>query len=105
MKNPWASPCRASSRTKRRLTAAFPALKSESDRAGAAELLADARQALALEKMRDALQAAGNTKCDFVVYPDTPHAFHADYRPNYRKGPAEDGWKRAVAWFKSHGVA
>ncbi len=40
-----------------RLTAAFPALKSESDRAGAAELLADARQALALEKMRDAYEA------------------------------------------------
>jgi carboxymethylenebutenolidase len=41
----------------------------------------------------------------FVVYPDAPHAFHADYRPSYRKGPADDGWQRALAWFKSHGVA
>ncbi len=58
-----------------------------------------------LDKMRDALKAAGNANCEFMVYPDTPHAFHADYRASYRKGPAEDGWKRAVAWFKSHGVA
>ena len=41
---------------------------------------------------------------EFVVYPDAPHAFHADYRPSYRQGPAEDGWKRALAWFKAHGV-
>ena len=41
----------------------------------------------------------------FVVYPDAPHAFHADYRPSFRKEPAEDGWKRAVSWFRQHGVA
>ena len=41
----------------------------------------------------------------FVVYPDTPHAFHADYRPSYRKEAAEDGWKRTLEWFKQHGVA
>ena len=41
----------------------------------------------------------------FVVYPDAPHAFHADYRPSFRQGPAEDGWKRALDWFKAHGVA
>jgi carboxymethylenebutenolidase len=41
----------------------------------------------------------------FVVYPDAPHAFHADYRPSYRKDAAEDGWKRCVAWFKAHGLA
>ena len=29
------------------------------------------------------------------MYPDAPHAFHADYRASYRQGPAEDGWKRA----------
>ncbi|MBX3606275.1 MAG: dienelactone hydrolase family protein [Piscinibacter sp.] len=58
-----------------------------------------------VEKMREALKAAGNTRSEFVIYPDTPHAFHADYRPSYRKEQAEDGWKRAVAWFKAHGVA
>jgi carboxymethylenebutenolidase len=40
----------------------------------------------------------------FVVYDDAPHAFFADYRPSYRKADAEDGWKRALAWFKAHGV-
>ena len=37
-----------------------------------------------------------------MIYPETPHAFHADYRPTYRKDKAEDGWKRAVEWFKQH---
>jgi carboxymethylenebutenolidase len=41
----------------------------------------------------------------FVVYPDAPHAFHADYRASYRQGPAQDGWKRALDWFRQHGVA
>lgn len=41
----------------------------------------------------------------FVVYPEAPHAFHADYRPSYRKDAADDGWKRALAWFKQHGVS
>jgi carboxymethylenebutenolidase len=58
-----------------------------------------------VEKMRDALKAAGNSKVEVVIYPDTPHAFHADYRPSYRKEQADDGWKRATAWFKANGVA
>ncbi|VXB81025.1 putative hydrolase [Burkholderia sp. 8Y] len=40
----------------------------------------------------------------FVVYDDAPHAFFADYRPSYRKADAEDGWKRALAWFRERGV-
>jgi carboxymethylenebutenolidase len=55
-----------------------------------------------VEKFFAALKAAGNTKSAYVIYPDTPHAFHADYRPTYRKDKAEDGWKRATAWFKQH---
>lgn len=58
-----------------------------------------------LTQLEAALKAAGNTRCEFVVYPDTPHAFHADYRPSYRKAAAEDGWARCLAWFKKHGVA
>ncbi|TXI17015.1 MAG: dienelactone hydrolase family protein [Roseateles sp.] len=58
-----------------------------------------------LTQLEAALKAAGNQGCEFVVYPDTPHAFHADYRPSYRKAAAEDGWARCVAWFKKHGVA
>lgn len=41
----------------------------------------------------------------FHVYPDAPHAFHAAYRPSYRKAAAEDGWARCGAWFAQHGVA
>lgn len=52
-----------------------------------------------VEKMRAALKAAGNIRSEIVLYPDTPHAFHADYRDSYRKAPAEDGWKRLTAWF------
>ena len=60
-----------------------------------------------IEKMKVAL-AAGDAAAKasrFVVYPDAPHAFHADYRPSYRKESADDGWKRALEWFKTHGVA
>ena len=60
-----------------------------------------------VEKMKAAL-AAGNAAAKaskFVVYPDAPHAFHADYRPSYRKEAADDGWKRALEWFKANGVA
>ena len=59
-----------------------------------------------VDKMKVAL-ASGNAASrasTFVVYPDAPHAFHADYRPSFRKEPAEDGWKRALAWFSQHGV-
>jgi carboxymethylenebutenolidase len=53
-------------------------------------------------RMKAALQTAGNTQSELVLYKDAPHAFHADYRPSYRKEAAEDGWKRAVAWFRKH---
>ncbi|QRR35565.1 dienelactone hydrolase family protein [Hydrogenophaga sp. YM1] len=60
-----------------------------------------------VDKMKSALAggSAAAKASTFVVYPDAPHAFHADYRPSFRKEPAEDGWKRALAWFKQHGVA
>ena len=52
-----------------------------------------------------AVGSAAARQSRFVLYPDAPHAFHADYRPSYRKGPADDGWQQALAWFKTHGVA
>jgi carboxymethylenebutenolidase len=58
-----------------------------------------------VEQMRGALKAAGVANSEIVVYPEAPHAFYADYRPNYRKDAAEDGWKRMQDWFKRHGVA
>jgi carboxymethylenebutenolidase len=53
--------------------------------------------------MEAAAKTAGKT-VEMVIYPDTPHAFNADYRPSYRQGPAQDGWKRMQAWFHAHGL-
>jgi carboxymethylenebutenolidase len=63
-----------------------------------------------INEMKDALAAAGAKgnaaakASEFVVYPQAPHAFHADYRPGYRKDAAEDGFQRALQWFKAKGV-
>jgi carboxymethylenebutenolidase len=54
--------------------------------------------------MKAACKAANKT-CEFVIYPDTPHGFNADYRPSYRAEQAKDGWAKMLAWFKEHGVA
>jgi carboxymethylenebutenolidase len=56
-----------------------------------------------IEKMKAAL-AKGKSGSTFVVYADAGHAFHADYRPSYVEKDAKDGWTRATAWFKDHGV-
>ncbi len=56
-----------------------------------------------LDQLKAALGAG--TKSEFVVYPDAPHAFHADYRPSYREAAAKDGWTRLLAWLKANGVA
>jgi carboxymethylenebutenolidase len=56
-----------------------------------------------VEAMKAALQAAGK-KAEFKIYPGAPHAFHADYRPSYRKEAADDAWAQAIAWLKSNGV-
>jgi len=63
-----------------------------------------------VNEMKKALAAAGKKATSlprpsqFVSYPDTGHAFHADYRPSYRAKQAADGFKRALAWFKAKGV-
>jgi len=57
-----------------------------------------------VEKMREALKSAGKPG-ELVLYEGAPHGFYADYRPSYRPEPAQDGWKRCLAWFKQHGVA
>ncbi len=60
-----------------------------------------------VRRMQAALAAGGaaSRASQIVVYPDAPHAFHADYRPSYRKQAAEDGWRRCLNWLRSHGVA
>lgn len=59
-----------------------------------------------VEQMRDALKKARKEKdSEIIVYPDTPHAFYADYRKSYRKKEAEDAWAKMLAFFKKHGVS
>jgi len=57
-----------------------------------------------VEKMREALKAAGKPS-EIFVYQGAPHGFHADYRPSYRAEAAKDGWQRLQVWFKLNGVA
>ena len=69
-------------------------------------LYGSADQGIALDDvnlMKDALAKAGG-KSQIHVYEGGPHAFHADYRPSYRKEMADDGWKRMLAWFRANGV-
>ena len=54
-----------------------------------------------VDMMRDALTAAASPS-EIVLYPDAPHAFHADYRPSYRSAEAADGWERLLAWLRQH---
>ena len=52
----------------------------------------------------EAKAKAAHKTVEIVIYPDAPHGFHADYRPSYRQADAEDGWKRAIEWFRHYGV-
>lgn len=56
-----------------------------------------------VEQMREKLKGC-SANSEIVVYPEAPHAFHADYRPSYRQTEAEDGWRRLKDWFKKNGV-
>ena len=56
-----------------------------------------------VEKMQFALKETGSAS-RIHVYPDTPHAFYADYRPSYCQPQAGDAWKRCLAWFTTNGV-
>ncbi|MBI3285730.1 MAG: dienelactone hydrolase family protein [Burkholderiales bacterium] len=58
----------------------------------------------AIFKMQTEL-AKGGSRSEFKIYPNSGHAFHADYRPSYVEADAKDGWARCLAWFREHGVA
>jgi len=62
-----------------------------------------------VEQMKATLAKASSNPAakasKFEIYPDAPHAFHADYRNTYREGPAKDGWAKCLAWFKQYGVS
>ena len=52
-----------------------------------------------VDAMGAALQRAGQTASSIHLYPDAPHAFHADYRDSYRAADAADGWGRLLTFF------
>ncbi len=56
-----------------------------------------------VDEMRSALGSASASKIH--VYPDSPHAFFADYRPSYREADAKDAWQRCLDWMKANGIA
>jgi carboxymethylenebutenolidase len=56
-----------------------------------------------VQRMRAEL-GRGNSGSEIFVYDGAPHAFFADYRASYRMAAALDGWKRMLAWFKTHDV-
>ena len=56
-----------------------------------------------VERMQKALEAV-HSRSTIHVYPESPHAFHADYRSSYRADDAKDGWKRCLEWFRTNGV-
>ena len=57
-----------------------------------------------VQRMQAALDK-GNSRSTIHVYPESGHAFHADYRPSFNAADAQDGWNRALAWLRKHGVA
>ena len=57
-----------------------------------------------VEAMRAALQGARKKGSEIVVYPDSQHGFHADYRASYDAKAAADAWSRMLAHFAAHGV-
>ncbi|HEV7856823.1 MAG TPA: dienelactone hydrolase family protein, partial [Herminiimonas sp.] len=44
-------------------------------------------------------------KSEFVVFKNSGHAFHADYRSSYVEADAKEGWRLCVDWFRKHGVS
>ena len=54
-----------------------------------------------VREMEAKLREAGKT-AEFVLYPDAPHAFFADYRPSYRPDAAKDAWRRCLVWFQKY---
>jgi carboxymethylenebutenolidase len=59
---------------------------------------------LAVPAMRTALEAAGKTGTEIIVYADAGHGFHADYRASYVEADATDGWQRLKTFFAANGL-
>ena len=56
------------------------------------------------EALKQATKNPAAQASKFIIYPEAGHAFHADYRPSYRKEDANSGWNEAIKWFKERGA-
>ena len=54
--------------------------------------------------MNAGLKSSGSVS-ENLVYDQSQHGFHADYRSSYDPEAAKDGWQRLQQWFKQHGAA
>jgi carboxymethylenebutenolidase len=57
-----------------------------------------------VQQMRRALETYNRRGSTLLVYPDTQHGFHADYRETYNAAAAEDGWRRMLDHFRRFGM-
>ena len=57
-----------------------------------------------VDRMREALRAAGKTGYELHTYPEAQHGFHADYRSSYDPAAAQDGWSRLQRFLIDHGA-
>ena len=56
-----------------------------------------------VEQMRAAL-ALGYSHSHIHLYPNSGHAFYADYRPSFNAVDAADSWQRGINWLQQNGV-
>ena len=59
-----------------------------------------------VDRMKSALALGSDAarQSSLIVFPEAPHAFHADYRASYRQNAADDAWQRCLTWLKIQGV-
>jgi carboxymethylenebutenolidase len=55
-----------------------------------------------VERLREALQAAGKTDFDLNIYPGAGHAFFNDQRQAHDPDASKDAWGKVLAFFGKH---
>ena len=63
---------------------------------------ADASIPVELVRANEAMMRKHQKVCEYVIYPDAPHAFFNDERASYRQEAAEDAWGRTLNWFRTY---
>ncbi|MGC4045482.1 MAG: dienelactone hydrolase family protein [Armatimonas sp.] len=56
-----------------------------------------------IERVRKAAEESKKS-VEIIVYPDSEHGFHADYRPSYNEKDAKDAYAKMLAFFKKNGM-